>query len=590
MNETKDIGNLKDIVRRRKKGFLLSFLFIFILGVILALVLPSIYLSRSTILIENQLIPSEYVQTTITGFVEERLQVITQQIMSRSRLTEIIKRFDLYQDMRARYTTEEILEKMREDISLETISADVIDRRTGRPTSATIAFSLSYEGKNPSTVQKVGNVLASLYLEMNLKSREQRASTTTDFFEQELVALRKQMDEVQGRITAFKQAHIGELPEYGGVNLQTIGRLESQLNQIQGQIGSLRERKILLEGQIANVDPLKSIMTDDGKAVMNPVERLKYLRLQLISLKSSLSIKHPDIKRLQKEIRELEADVGGEGDTSLDKIKRLDELTTRLAALKAKRGPKHPDVVKLGKEIDTLSREVNQLKTGEIRKSVVEEKPDNPAYISLETQIASTDLEIARLRKQEGQIRAQSADYRRKIEAAPLVEREYNRLLRDHESARIKYNELMNKLMEAKVAQGMEESQRGERFTIIDPAQLPERPYKPNRLAIILIALVLGLGAGVGMAALREALDDSVKTMDQLVDLTGVPVLSAISLMETDQERRSRRLKKLWWTLVILGLIALALFLVHQFVMPLEILWIKIQRHLIKMGISGFSG
>jgi len=590
MNETKDIGNLKDIVRRRKKGFLLSFLFIFILGVILALVLPSIYLSRSTILIENQLIPSEYVQTTITGFVEERLQVITQQIMSRSRLTEIIKRFDLYQDMRARYTTEEILEKMREDISLETISADVIDRRTGRPTSATIAFSLSYEGKNPSTVQKVGNVLASLYLEMNLKSREQRASTTTDFFEQELVALRKQMDEVQGRITAFKQAHIGELPEYGGVNLQTIGRLESQLNQIQGQIGSLRERKILLEGQIANVDPLKSIMTDDGKAVMNPVERLKYLRLQLISLKSSLSIKHPDIKRLQKEIRELEADVGGEGDTSLDKIKRLDELTTRLAALKAKRGPKHPDVVKLGKEIDTLSREVNQLKTGEIRKSVVEEKPDNPAYISLETQIASTDLEIARLRKQEGQIRAQSADYRRKIEAAPLVEREYNRLLRDHESARIKYNELMNKLMEAKVAQGMEESQRGERFTIIDPAQLPERPYKPNRIAILLIALVLGLGAGVGMAALREALDDSVKTMDQLVDLTGVPVLSAISLMETDQERRSRRLKKLWWTLVILGLIALALFLVHQFVMPLEILWIKIQRHLIKMGISGFSG
>ena len=590
MNETKDIGNLKDIVRRRKKGFLLSFLFIFILGVILALVLPSIYLSRSTILIENQLIPSEYVQTTITGFVEERLQVITQQIMSRSRLTEIIKRFDLYQDMRARYTTEEILEKMREDISLETISADVIDRRTGRPTSATIAFSLSYEGKNPSTVQKVGNVLASLYLEMNLKSREQRASTTTDFFEQELVALRKQMDEVQGRITAFKQAHIGELPEYGGVNLQTIGRLESQLNQIQGQIGSLRERKILLEGQIANVDPLKSIMTDDGKAVMNPVERLKYLRLQLISLKSSLSIKHPDIKRLQKEIRELEADVGGEGDTSLDKIKRLDELTTRLAALKAKRGPKHPDVVKLGKEIDTLSREVNQLKTGEIRKSVVEEKPDNPAYISLETQIASTDLEIARLRKQEGQIRAQSADYRRKIEAAPLVEREYNRLLRDHESARIKYNELMNKLMEAKVAQGMEESQRGERFTIIDPAQLPERPYKPNRIAILLIALVLGLGAGVGMAALREALDDSVKTMDQLVSLTGVPVLSAISLMETDQERRSRRLKKLWWTLVILGLIALALFLVHQFVMPLEILWIKIQRHLIKMGISGFSG
>jgi succinoglycan biosynthesis transport protein ExoP len=258
--------------------------------------------------------------------------------------------------------------------------------------------------------------------------------------------------------------------------------------------------------------------------------------------------------------------------------------------LKTKLGPKHPDVVKLGKEVKALSDEVAQLKTAEVRKSLTEEKPDNPAYINLKTQIASTELEIRRLGQEERRIKSRIAKSQSKIDAAPSVEREYNRLLRDHESARIKYNELMNKLMEAKVAQGMEESQRGERFTIIDPAQLPEKPYKPNRIAIFLIAFVLALGAGVGMAALREAVDPSVKSEEHLADITKVPVFSVINLMESAEERRARRLKRVLWVLIVLAIIALGLYLFDQYVMPLEILWIKIQRKLIKIGISGFIG
>ncbi len=204
MDEPKAI-DLKGLIRRRKKSFVLSFLSVIFMAVLIAFVLPPIYLSQSTILIEDQQIPREYVQTTITGFVEERLQVITQQIMSRSRLMEIINRFNLYQEMRDRYTTEEIIGKMRDDIHLETISAEVMDRRTGRPTAATIAFTLSYEGKNPSTVQKVSNVLASFYLEQNLKSREQRASNTTIFLQQESDALKGQIDAIENKISEFKK-------------------------------------------------------------------------------------------------------------------------------------------------------------------------------------------------------------------------------------------------------------------------------------------------------------------------------------------------------------------------------------------------
>jgi uncharacterized protein involved in exopolysaccharide biosynthesis len=584
MNETKDIAYLRGIIRRRRKGFLLPFLLILFVGSLVAFILPPVYLSKSTILIENQLIPQEYVHTTITSYVEERLQMITQQIMSRSKLMGIINQFRLYQEMLGRYTTEEIIQKMRDDIEFQPISTDVIDKRTGRSTAATIAFSLSYEGKNPSTVQKVANVLASLYLEENLRSREQRASTTTDFLQQELDQIKEQIDHVQNQISEFKKTHSGGLPEHTALNIQAVDRLNRDLDHLDAQLNSLEERKILLQGQIVNVDPLNPVVTEDGKTVMNPHERLKYLRMQLISLQSSLSKKHPDIKKLKKEIQELESRVESPDD-SIEKVRRLTDLRAQLAVMEGKLGPKHPDVARLSKEVMALSREVESIRTTEVADELGRQMPDNPAYINLKIQIGSTDLRIKNLLAEKGQIKQKIAEYQRKIETAPMVEKGYNNLMRDYESARLKYNEIMSKLMEARVAQGMEETQRGERFTIIEAAGLPEKPHKPNRVAVTLIAFVLALGAGVGMAAVRETLDTSVKTPDQLNRLTAAPVLSVISLLESAEERRSRRIKWLILILVAVGAVVLALFIINQFVMPLDILWIKIQRRMMKITV-----
>ena len=579
MEEKQGIADLRGVIRRRKKSFILSSLLIFILGVFIAFVLPPIYMSQSTILIEEQQIPPEYVKTTITSYVEERLQVITQQIMSRTKLLDIISQFGLYREKRDRYTTEEIIKAMREDIDLQTISADVVDKRTGRASTATIAFSLSYEGKDPAVVQKVANVLASLYLEGNLRTRERQASNTTTFLEQELNQLKGHINVLENRIKEFKKDHMGELPEFAAINMQAISRLNRDLDQLNMQIRSLQERKIYLEGQIANVDPLTPIFTEDGKAVMNPRERLKFLRLQIISLQSNLSEKHPDIVRLKKEIRDLGSQVD-ESDDSVYKVKRLNDLTGQLAELQGKVGPRHPDVVRLSKEIEALSREIKGIDTEKAKMDLAEEKPDNPAYISLKTQIASTEMEIKSFTKERQRVKKDSDEYQIKLAKAPLVEKEYNELTRDYENAKFNYNQLMNKLMEARVAQGMEETQRGERFTIIDPAQLPEKPHKPNRIAITLIGLVLALGAGVGLAAARESLDQSIKTPEELKNLTGMPVMSVIPQMESNQERRNRRIKVVLWILGAIGVIVAALVLVDRFVMPLEILWIKIQRRM----------
>jgi len=577
MNEQIDLQAIKGIIRRQKILFLVAFLAIFILSIIVAFVLPPVYRSQSTILIEEQQIPQEFVQTTITSYVEERLQVITKQILSRPRLLEIIKEFNLYPEMKDRYTTEEIVKKMRAAISFEMINTDVTDRRTGRPTTATIAFSLGYEGKDPSTVQKVANKLTSLYLEANLKTREQRASNITTFLERELKNLKNKIDEKESKISQFKQEHGQELPEYRTINMQALSRLNQHINQITMQVRSQQERKIYLEGQLANVDPLLPVVTDEGKTMMNPRERLKYLRLQLISLQSQLSDRHPDVKKMKGEIAELEAKVGKTND-SRGKIKQLKNSETRLAVLKGKLGPKHPDVIKLEKEIKLLKTQIANLKAETAVNKLGENEPENPAYINLKTQIASAEMEISSLNQEKKQLEEKINHYQQLIDNTPLVEQEYNDLIRDQQADQTRYQEIMNKLMEAKISQGMEESQQAERFTIIDPALTPERPTKPNRLAIVLIGFVLALGAGVGLGAVRESLNDAIKTAEELGRLTGLPVFTSIPLMESHKEQRQKRNKKIIVVLLLGVVIALGLLLFHLYVMPLDILTLKLQR------------
>ncbi len=580
MNEKLSINDFKGIIRRRRSVFIVFFLPIMLLGTIIALMLPPVYLSKSTILIENQLIPQEYVQTTITGFVEERLQVITQQIMSRIKLMRIIKKYGLYAEMQEHYATEEIIDKMRKDIILDTIRADVIDRRTGRPTSATIAFSLSYQGKNPEKVQKVANVLASLYLEENLRSRGQRASSLTSFLQAEGNQLKSQIDFIQTKISDFKKAHIGELPEYTAVNLQAVTRLERDFDQINSQIYALKDRKIYLESQISNIDPLKPLIGMGGEVMLNPSERLKLLHLQLISLKSRFSEKHPDVRRVKNEINELESTVGG-SNNSIEKIKRLEELSSLLAVMRNKLGPKHPDLIKLNNELLILNEEVIKMKTDQITKDFVEQNPDNPAYISLKVQIASSEMEIAKFYEEKKRIKDEIAKYQKKIESTPMVEKAYNNMMLDYENARSKYNEIKNKLMAADIAQGMEESKRGERFTIIESAQYPEKPYKPNRIVIIIIGFILSFGIALGIAAISEDMDTTIKTTDQLSSITGYPVLSTIHHVRRDKDRQRQRKKNIIFSFAAISIIILALIIINFSLIPLDILWYKIQTRML---------
>jgi uncharacterized protein involved in exopolysaccharide biosynthesis len=569
MEKDLEIKDVRGFIKRRRKLFSIAFFIILIGGLIFALILPPIYKSEATIRLEGQQIPEDFVQPTISDFAEERIEKIGQQVMSRSKLLEVINEFDLYKDLKDKKTDTELVNKMRDNIKLETIRAEMTGNR-GRSTTVTVAFILSFEGKDPETVKKVTETLANVHLEEDIKNRKIMVAGTTKFFENEIKRLKNDINNQEKKISEFKKNHLRELPSDQFYNLQAIARLEREISQTDMRLRVLQEKKLLVDSQLANVEPLAPIVVDGEDFATNPNERLKMLRLQLASLQSGYSSKHPDIKKLKREIRKLESEVEI-SDASVEKVKRLNQLELQLATAIATLGHKHPDVKVLSKEIALLKKEINVTESAKLK--ISEEKPDNPVYIGLKTQIETVVMEIAALENERRKLNREIDQYQRRLEIAPAVEKELNALNRDYDNLKTKFSEMSNKLMNAQVVQEMEGEQKGERFSITSPAYLPEKPYKPNRLAIILLSVLISIGLSSALVVSQESLDDSVKTSNQLRELTGIPVLSSISQIVTDHEKRVIRLKRLGLTFVTICLIAAVVYYVDRYLIKLELVW-----------------
>jgi uncharacterized protein involved in exopolysaccharide biosynthesis len=569
---------LMGIVRRRKKAFVATFALIFLTCTIVAFVLPPIYTSEVTIVVENQEIPKEYVKSTITTFISERLELLEQSILSYTKLLDIIKANDLYPEAT---TNGEMVELMREDVEIKTIDISMRDRSGGKAGSATIAFKLAYDHKNPAKAKTVTDTLAHLFVDEDQKTRSRQAATTTLFLEKELDELRRQVKLNEEKISRFKAANIDQLPGSTGVFSQTVFRLEQELDKIDTRIRTLHEKIVYLRSQIANIDPLIPIMTEDGQVASNPNNRLKYLRLQLIRKQSALSDKHPDIIQLKNEIKELEAQVG-QKDSVAEQVNRLTTVEKEIAELNSKYGSRHPDVIRMTREADLLKRQIDAAQS---RPLTEEEQSDNPGYMNIKAQIIVAESEINALQDERIKVSNNLADYQRRLEMAPFIDEEYNALTLDYQNAKNKFNEVSNKLHSARISQEMDTSERGERFRIDRPANLPDKPSAPNRLLIILMGFVLGIGCGILLAALNEGLDSSVKATDELETIIGVPVLATVSFVDTPLQRQLRRSRRLVMVATVLMILFVASFLVNWLVMPIGDLWDKFEDRLVEIGV-----
>jgi uncharacterized protein involved in exopolysaccharide biosynthesis len=559
---------------RWRRTFLVVAGILSVLTIALALLLPPTYVSSATILIEQQEIPQELVRSAVSSFADQRVQVISQRVMTTQNLLPLIERYDLYPDIRYSKPREVLLQKMRDSISLKMISADVIDPRSGRPTQATIAFSIAYKNRSPELALKVANDLTSLYLNENLTSRTKLAEQTSSFFTDEAARLQQRIVELDKQLADFKEKNKEKLPELSQLNVQTTERTDLDLRDVENRIAALDSQKVLLEAQLAQINPTLQVFSDTGLRVMNAEDRLKALKSQLAGYKARYAPGHPDIVNTEREVEGLEKQVKADDGTD-DLARQLDEAKAQLARAQEKYSPDHPDVVRLTREVDELRKAVAAAPaSGE--KAKARAHADNPAYIQVKGQLDAIGVERESAVKKQTGLRDKLDEYERRLAQAPAVERQYRELARDLDGAQIKYQEMRSKQSEAQVSQNLETEHRGERFTMIEPPLPPEKPISPNRILVLLMGFVLSVGAGAGAAVMRNNMDLSVRGVQDMRRLLSVPPLAAIPVMITRAEiRKRRRVVRYSWLGTVVGASALAL-VVHLFVRPLDVVWLSL--------------
>jgi uncharacterized protein involved in exopolysaccharide biosynthesis len=465
---------------------------------------------------------------------------------------------------------------MRADIGMHMISADVIDPRSGRPTQATIAFSVSYQSRSPDLALKVANDLTSLYLNENLTSRTQLGQQTEDFFGEEAKRQAAHIQELDKALSAFKEKHHNDLPDLVQLNLETMQRTELELHDAENKVDALDAQRVLLQAQLAQINPTLQVFSDTGQRVMGPEDRLKALKAQLASYKARFAPDHPDVVTTQREIEGLEKDVKADDDTA-DRMRQLDEAEAQLARAREKDAPDHPDVVQLQHVVDSLTKQVDAAAAVGKRREATTHS-DNPVYIQVKGQLDSLAVDRDSAIKRRDELRAKFDDYERRLALSPEVERQYHEMSRELETAQLEYKQILAKQTESEVSENLEAERKGERFTMIEPPQMPEKPVSPNRPLIAVLGLLFSVALGVGAAAARESLDASVRGPSDIRHLLRVPALASIPhIVTADDQLRRRRITRYSWAGGIVALILIAVA-IHLFVRPLDVLWLTIVR------------
>jgi uncharacterized protein involved in exopolysaccharide biosynthesis len=576
----KDLYDYLALLRRRKTLILMVAASLLAASAALAFLLPAVYRSTATILIEEQEIPPDLVRSAIATYADQRIETIKQQVLSRSTLWKIVEQHDLYKSLRKRNPPEEILARFVKDIQIDVMNVKVIDKRTQNPTQATIAFTLAYDGESAELAQKVANELTSLFLGENLKTRERHAQETTAFLKRESENLSHHIQELEQKLSGVKQRAEGALPELVQLNMQLLSQVQREIIESDREIRSLKERKTYLEGELATLKPHTPIISASGERLLDTSERLKALRAQHASASGYLAPDHPDIIKLKQELSSLEKEASGAGaiDGRDELSKRLMAERASLAALRERVGALHPDVVRLQDVVASLDRELRAAVARPAQSPPV--KPENPAYINIQSQLAST---MASLQSQEAariDLKRRMAVYAKRVESTPTVEPQYLDLLRDRENSVRKHQEITSRLMEAQVSGELEVQRKGERFSLINPPELPEKPDRPNRLAILLLGAFLAMAGGVGAGVAADNVDRRIYTADQLRRVMRVAPVAVIPYLPTESELTALGRRRAVFGLAGLGVVVAGAVALHLAWMPLDVLWYAIMRKL----------
>ncbi len=473
--------------------------------------LPSTYESEALILVEQQKVPDQYVVPNVTANLQGRLQSMSQQILSRTRLQSTIDRFHLYPQPRglnALLKSGDPVERMREDIKIELVDAP------GRPGELT-AFKMHYSAVSSELARQVNSELTTLFIDENLKAQTQLSENTTAFLEKELEDARVNMADQEAKVASFKAKHLGELPSQLESNVQILAGLQGQLQNTQRTLDAAKQQKLYLESlqqqyQSAQAS-LGSVSGDpNGASPQTLGQKLLELQLRLRDLQSKYTDEHPDIVALKEKIAKTE------------ELKKQNENAIA-------DNQKEPQATN---GVDAASME--QVQRG-----------SPSSMMQVQSQLKANELEISNDDRREKDLEAEISGYRARLNLTPETEQELTNISRGYEESKSNYDSLLQKQMQSQLATSLEHRQQGEQFRIIDPPSSPEKPSAPNRLAFSLGGLIAGFLLGLGLASVLELVDVRVRQEKDLEGIVPVRVLVGIPRLSTQRENVVRAMR--WW-------------------------------------------
>jgi polysaccharide biosynthesis transport protein len=488
-----DFARYIDLMRRRHIQFLIPLFVGWVIVWGASWILPAKYTSSTLILVEQPTMPVKYVAPNVNENLQDRLQSVTQQILSRTRLLTIIDKLHLYAAPGTTIAPDDKVEMMRKDISIDLVR----DIRNNEINS----FKISYSALNPRVAQQVTSELSALFISENLKVRQAQSEGTTKFIEQQLEEARQALSLQEAKVSQFQTAHDSTLPSQQASNLQILSGLQTQLQNEQDSLNTAKQQRVYDQSLIEQYRSLHptSRTADGAPADLTAIDlELSKLRSQLADLSSKYTDSYPDVRKLKAQIARTE--------------KTREDL---VAALKS---------------------------GGDAKQANEPDMATQPVVLQLQSQVRANEAEIANRERAIVSMQAKISEYQARLNAEPATEQQLAELTRGYEQSKENYDELLKKKNESAMATSMEQMQQGERFTILDAPILPAKASFPNRLKFCGMGLIAGLGLGAIAVVLFELLDDRMHSEKDIKALLPIAVLSEIpEIQGVQEEKRQRR-------------------------------------------------
>ncbi|MGB7927961.1 MAG: XrtA system polysaccharide chain length determinant [Terriglobales bacterium] len=494
--ELPDFTEIKGIVRRRRWQFLIPFFCGWLLVWGASWVIPSTYRSGTLILVEQPSVSSKYVESNIDSDIQHQLDSITQQILSRTRLLRIIDNLGLYAQDRKHKNPDDLVESMRKDIEIELTHSD--DKKLS-------SFNIYYQSRDPKMAQQATSELANLFITENLEERQKRSENTTNFLEDQLDQARAKLAAQEAKLRVFKDQHLGELPTQTQSNLQILTGLQNQLQANQDSLNRAKQQNAYLESLINQYRAMdsgsKSGETSGPVGLAAIDKELDRLKAQLADLTSRYTDKHPDVRKTKEQIA------------------RTEKMRGQIVA--------------------EMNSPANPSTTAPAPAASLD--PKTAPVLEMESQLKANRLEIANREAEIKDEQSKINQYQARLNMAPVMEQQFADITRDYDQSKTDYEALLAKKNQSEMSTDLEKTQQGERFRMLDPPNVPVRPYKPNRLMLCGAGLAVGLVLGGGLAFGQEKLSGKVYSEREIKKLVPFDVIGEIPQIENSEELSSHR-------------------------------------------------